>query len=94
MLRSLAGILAGANQMPWRQFMVANAVGAVAWSSFFGFAAYMFGRQVHKFAGPLVITIGIVALIAVVAGAILSGGTRRSLSPKPSATLPGPLKSA
>ena len=27
-LRALAGILAGANRMPWRQFMVANVVGA------------------------------------------------------------------
>ena len=48
MLRGLAGILAGANRMPWRQFMLANVVGACVWAAFFGFAAYMLGRQVER----------------------------------------------
>ena len=43
-LRAIAGILAGANRMPWRQFMLANVLGAFAWASFFGFAAYALGK--------------------------------------------------
>ena len=33
LLRSLAGILAGANRMPWLQFLAANSVGAFAWAA-------------------------------------------------------------
>ena len=39
LLRSLAGILAGANRMPWLPFLLANIVGAFAWAAVFGFAA-------------------------------------------------------
>ena len=94
LLRSLAGILAGANRMPWRQFMLANIVGALAWSSFFGFAAYLFGNQVHKFAGPVVIVIGIAAAIAIVIGAIFVSRHESQLAAEAERALPGPLKSA
>src|SRR5580700_9529995 len=39
-LRTLAGILAGANRMPQSRFMLANACGAALWATFFGVAAY------------------------------------------------------
>jgi membrane protein DedA with SNARE-associated domain len=94
LLRSLAGILAGANRMPWRQFMLANIVGALAWASFFGFAAYLFGHQVHKFAGPVVIVIGIAAAIAIVIGAIFVSRHEAQLAAEAERALPGPLKSA
>lgn len=93
LLRSLAGILAGANRMPWREFLLANAVGALAWSAFFGFAAYIFGRQVHKFAGPMVIGIAVVAVIAIVAGAVFVRRHEAQLVAEAERALPGPLKS-
>ena len=93
LLRSLAGILAGANRMPWRQFMIANVVGALAWASFFGFAAYLFGHQVHKFAGPVVIVIGIAAVIAIIIGAIFVSRHEAQLAAEAERALPGPLKS-
>jgi len=91
-LRSLAGILAGANRMPWRQFMLANAAGALAWASFFGFAAYMLGRQVERIAGPMVIVIGIVALAVIVIGANFAGRHEAQLTAEAERALPGPLK--
>ena len=72
-LRSLAGILAGANRMPWRHFLLANVVGAVIWASFFGFAAYMLGRQFERLAGPMVIVLGVATVIVIIAGAIFVG---------------------
>ena len=93
LLRSLAGILAGANRMPWRQFMLANIVGALAWASFFGFAAYIFGHQIHKFAGPMVIAIAVAAVIALVAGAIFIRRHEAQLSAEAERALPGPLTS-
>src|SRR3984957_4183755 len=58
-LRSIAGILAGANRMPWRQFLLTSTVGALVTAAILGFAAYMLGRQVERLAGPMVIVVGI-----------------------------------
>ena len=91
-LRSIAGILAGANRMPWRQFLFANAVGALAWASFFGFAAYMLGHQVEHLAGPMVIALGVVVLILIIVGIIFVGRHEAQLAAEAERALPGPLK--
>jgi membrane protein DedA with SNARE-associated domain len=91
-LRALAGILAGANRMPWRQFLLANTAGAFAWAAFFGFAAYMLGRQVERIAGPMVIVIGIAAVIVIAAGAAFAGRHEAQLAAKAERALPGPLR--
>src|ERR1700683_5748505 len=52
-LRSLAGILAGANRMPWRQFMLANAAGGRPWAAFFGVGAHQLGSQGERRARPM-----------------------------------------
>jgi len=91
-LRSLAGILAGANRMPWPQFMLANVAGAFAWSGIFGFAAYMLGHQVEHLAGPLVIVVGIAALIVLAIGANFVGRHEAQLVAEAERALPGPLE--
>ena len=50
-LRSVAGILAGANRMPWPHFMLTNIIGAFLWATFYGLAAYSLGRQAEKLGG-------------------------------------------
>jgi membrane protein DedA with SNARE-associated domain len=92
LLRALAGILAGANRMPWREFMVANVVGATLWACSFGFAAYMLGRQVEKVAGPLVIVIGIATLIVIAIAAVFVSRHEAQLVAEAERALPGPLK--
>jgi membrane protein DedA with SNARE-associated domain len=91
-LRALAGILAGANRMPWRQFLLANTAGAFAWAAFFGFAAYMLGRQVERIAGPMVIVIGIAAVIVIAIGANFAGRHEAQLAAEAERALPGPLR--
>jgi membrane protein DedA with SNARE-associated domain len=91
-LRSLAGILAGANRMPWRRFLLANVVGAVIWASFFGFAAYMLGRQFERLAGPMVIVLGVATVIVITAGAIFAARHEAQLTAEAERALPGPLK--
>src|ERR1700691_3909387 len=63
-LRTLAGILAGANRMPRYSFMVTNIVGASLWATFFGIAAYTLGRQVERLAGSVVFVCGLGVLVA------------------------------
>lgn len=91
-LRALAGILAGANRMPWRQFLLANTAGAFAWAAFFGFAAYMLGREVERIAGPMVIVIGIAAVIVIAIGANFAGRHEAQLAAEAERALPGPLR--
>jgi membrane protein DedA with SNARE-associated domain len=92
LLRSLAGILAGANRMPWSQFLAANIVGAFTWAAVFGFAAYMLGHQVEHVAGPLMIVVGIVALVVLAIGANFIGRHEAQLLAEAERALPGPLK--
>lgn len=64
-LRTFAALLAGANRMPWRRFLVWNALGGVFWTCFYGFGAYLLGNQVHRLVGPLGIAVGVAALTVV-----------------------------
>jgi membrane protein DedA with SNARE-associated domain len=43
-LRVLASWLAGANRMPWRTFLLWNALGGISWAATVGTAAYLLGR--------------------------------------------------
>jgi len=92
LLRSLAGILAGANRMPWPQFLLANVIGAFVWAAGFGSAAYMLGHQVEHVAGPLMIIIGVAALVVLAIGANFIGRHEAQLAAAAERALPGPLK--
>jgi len=91
-LRTLAGILAGANRMPQTQFVLANIVGAFIWALFFGVAAYMLGRQFEKLAGSAVIVLGLVAVVVILIGAHFVRGHEAQLAAKAEQALPGPLQ--
>lgn len=91
-LRTLAGILAGANRMPWRHFVAASVASALLWATFFGLAAYSLGREVEQLAGSMVIILGIATVIALI---IAAGFIRRhelELVARAELALPGPLQ--
>ena len=67
-LRTVAAVLAGASHMQWGKFMIANALGGIAWSCAFGFGGYFMGSAVNAITGPLGIGLAIVAVIAIGAG--------------------------
>ena len=53
-LRILAAFLAGANQMDWRRFLIANATGGIVSACIFGLGAYVFlGRAPWQATAPL-----------------------------------------
>jgi membrane protein DedA with SNARE-associated domain len=64
LLRTIAGLLAGANHMPWPRFMVANVVGSAVWAGLYGFGAYALGHEAKHVAGPVGMAIGVVAVAA------------------------------
>ena len=62
------------------------------WAAFFGVAAYMFGREIERLAGPMVIVVGIGAAIAIAIGAVFVSRHEAQLVEEAERALPGPLK--
>lgn len=99
-LRAIAGILAGANRMPWRNFLAASAVGVSLWSTFFGIAAYAFGKQFAHLAaswwflsGPSGwVLFGLAATILLVLAGTFFGRHEAQLAAKAERALPGPVR--
>ena len=67
-LRVWASWLAGATRMPWRSFLLWNALGGIAWATIVGLVAYYVGRS----AGGTIEAFGLYGLAAVLV-AIISG---------------------
>jgi membrane protein DedA with SNARE-associated domain len=67
-LRIFAALLAGVNRYGWGSFLFYNAAGGIVWATVFGLGGYVFGEAIHRFTGP----IGIIALVAVIAGVAIS----------------------
>jgi membrane protein DedA with SNARE-associated domain len=88
-LRVITAMLAGANQMPWRKFILANVLGSVAWASFYGIGATLLGKQMKHSSGPIGIAVGVVVLVISLLGAWiahrqqdrLAAGQRRIRTP-------------
>jgi membrane protein DedA with SNARE-associated domain len=68
-LRVWASWLAGMTHMPWRQFMIWNALGAVTWAITVGIAGYLLGTAAERVfgAGGAAAGIGISAILLVAA---------------------------
>jgi membrane protein DedA with SNARE-associated domain len=90
-LRSIAGILAGANHMPWPPFFMATLIGGVVWTSLYGFAAYYFGDRIHQLAGPAGAIIVVVVLAAIIYVARAIGRREEQLHAEAEKAYPGPL---
>ena len=68
LVRMIAAVLAGANRMPARNFIIANVVGSVAWAAFYSVGASMLGKQMKHASGPIGVTVGVVAVAVFVLG--------------------------
>ena len=91
-LRVLAAILAGANRMDWRRFLLANAAGAILWASLVGFGTYFFGRAVMHVTRPVGIALAAVALAVIVAALLFVRAHEAELQAEAERALPGPLQ--
>lgn len=90
-LRTFAGLFAGANVMPWHSFLVANAAGSLLWAMSYGYAAYELGREFERLEGPIVIILAVVAVILFVVGAIFIKHHEAQLTAEAERAMPGPL---
>jgi membrane protein DedA with SNARE-associated domain len=69
-LRTFVALLAGANRMLWRSFLLWNALGGLTWTSLYGFGTYALGNAVERVRAPVGIGLAIAAGIAVLTGLI------------------------
>jgi len=90
-LRAWAAFLAGVNRMPWLQFVVANAAGAILWATLYGLGAYALGNAIHRLVGPVGLALGIAAGIVILVGVVLLWKNERRLEAEAERALPGPL---
>jgi len=91
-LRSLAGILAGANRMPWPRFMLTNIIGAFLWATLYGLAVYSLGREVERLSGWMVPLFAIALLLLIIAATAFVRRHEEQLIGEAEKALPGPLK--
>ena len=70
-LRAFAAVLAGANGMAWGRFLLFNALGGILWATLYGGGAYLFGKAVHRVAGPVGIALLVLALASMVIATIV-----------------------
>ena len=90
-LRTFAGIFAGANVMPWRDFLFANIVGAILWATIYGYAAYELGREFERLETPLVVVLGIITVILFIVGGMFVKRHEAQLIAEAERAMPGPL---
>jgi membrane protein DedA with SNARE-associated domain len=91
-LRTFAGIFAGANVMPWRNFLVTNLLGSFVWAAVYGLGAYWLGRGVERLAGPVIIVVIVATVALFIIGGVFVGRHEAQLTAEAERALPGPLK--
>jgi membrane protein DedA with SNARE-associated domain len=90
-LRTIAGLLAGVNMMPWRRFVATNVLGACVWAASYGYAAYTFGHQFRRLEASAMVVVGIITAAIIVFGVVFIRRHETQLIAKAQAALPGPL---
>jgi membrane protein DedA with SNARE-associated domain len=91
-LRSLAALIAGASRMPFVNFMIANAAGAIGWALVYGLAAFYLGEEIEHYAKPVALTLAVAGAIAIVAGMAYWRRKERELAAAAERAIPGPLR--
>jgi membrane protein DedA with SNARE-associated domain len=91
-LRTVAGVFAGCNMMPWRNFLVTNIAGSALWAVSYGYAAYALGLGIKRLEGPIVIVLVILTILSFIVGGIFIHRHEAQLAAEAERAMPGPLK--
>jgi membrane protein DedA with SNARE-associated domain len=66
-LRTFVALLAGANRMEWRSFLLWNTLGGIGWTSLYATAGYLLGKTAEHVSGPVGIALAVIGGGAVIA---------------------------
>ncbi len=90
-LRALAALLAGINQMAWPRFVAFNAAGAVVWAGIYGTIGYLLGDVASHVSGYVHILGLAGAVVAIVLGYFFTRRHYALLQDAAERAFPGPL---
>jgi membrane protein DedA with SNARE-associated domain len=90
-LRTYAAFLAGTTRMEWRKFLLFNAAGGIVWAGIYTFVSYYAGNRLRRSSGKIDLTIGAVAVVAIIAGIVLLRRKSKQLVEVAEQAYPGPL---
>jgi membrane protein DedA with SNARE-associated domain len=91
LLRAFASLLAGANGMGWRHFLVVNGLGALVWASFFGVLSYSLGPRAYDLISKFGLLALFVGVVVVIASLVFFHRHEKLLLEKVEKMYPGPL---
>jgi membrane protein DedA with SNARE-associated domain len=89
-LRNMAAVVAGTNSMAPRNFYFSSGTAAVAWVMCYGLAAYSFGEAFTSLASPAAVSLGLAAVLIIVAVPALIVRYEKRLLAKTERGLPSP----
>jgi membrane protein DedA with SNARE-associated domain len=69
-LRTFAALLAGANHMPWHNFLLWNCLGGIGWTCLYGVGAYVVGDSAKRINGPMGLGLAVICGAALLAAVI------------------------
>jgi membrane protein DedA with SNARE-associated domain len=90
-LRSFAGLLAGAGRMAPVSFLAFNAAGSVVWATAYGLAAYAAGNALLSLSGWVALGFGVIAVALAAAGVLVLRRHSGRLEARAEQAFPGPL---
>jgi membrane protein DedA with SNARE-associated domain len=91
-LRAFAGVLAGANQMPWRKFLLFNGLGAIVWTTAVALGAFYFGRAFVHLSRPLGVALLVLTGLGLVAAFLYARSQEAALQRAADAALLDPAQ--
>ena len=91
-LRAFEGILAGANRMPWRRFLLFNAAGAIVWVTAIALGAFYFGRAFVHLSRPIGLGLLVVGGLLLIAAFFYARSREAELQRRADAALADPAK--
>jgi membrane protein DedA with SNARE-associated domain len=91
-LRIFAAFLAGVNRMHWRLFLIFNAAGGIIWSTIYGVAAFLLGKQLLRLSGRVDFALVVVAVAVIIAVIVFLRRNEARLQGEADQAMPGPLK--
>ena len=91
-LRIFAAFLAGVNRMHWRTFLIFNAAGGIIWSTLYGIAAFLLGKQLLQLSGRVDLGLAIVGVAVIITVIVFLRRNEARLQAEADRARPGPLK--
>ena len=91
-LRIFAAFLAGVNRMHWRKFLIFNAAGGIVWSTLYGTAAFLLGKQLLQLSGRVDFALAIVGVAVIIAVIVFLRRNEARLQREADQAMPEPVK--